>query len=86
MDISTTFKTTTGTLWTVSGSLLTRVESDRDEGRDTYVAIPNAVGRSGQAQVAVRVGSTVAFLADGVVNTTGRVAEIVRVASVTRAA
>lgn len=86
MDISTTFRTTTGTLWTVRGSLLTRVESDRDEGRDTYVAIPNAVGRSGEAHVAVRVGGAVAFLADGAVNTTGRIAEVVRVASVTQAA
>lgn len=86
MDISTTFRTGTGTLWTVTGALLTRLESGRGEARDTFVAVPNAVGRSGKPYVAVRVGGTVAFVADGQLSSTGRIVEVVRVASVPRAA
>lgn len=82
MQVATTFRTTTGTVWTVAGTLLTRICSERGEPRDVHTAVPNAVDREGQPVVAVRVGSGIAFVADGGVKTTAPVAEIVRVASV----
>jgi hypothetical protein len=86
MTTSTTFRTTTGTLWTVTGTVLTRLCSERAEPRDAYAAVPNAVDRAGTPYVAVRVDGMVTFLADGTVKTTGRIAEVVRVASVVSAA
>jgi hypothetical protein len=85
MQVATTFRTSTGTVWTVAGTHLTRLCSERGEPRDLHVAVPNAVDSRGEPVVAVRVGGTITFVADGAVKTTGRIAEILRVASVAAA-
>jgi hypothetical protein len=84
MHTTTTFLTATGTTWSLTGMVLTRCGEDVGVG-SSYEAVPNAVDRGGQPYVAVVVGSMLTFTESRggrpVAMTTGRVTQVLRVAS-----
>ncbi len=82
MTTATTFLTATGTTWVLIGVTLARLGADGLTEGERYAAVPNALNRSGRPWVTVQVGCTVTFVDRGEVKTTGRIANVVKVASV----
>ncbi len=83
MTTTTTFLTATGTTWSLTGVTLARHHDVGPDGGDRFEAVPNSVGRNdGMPYVAVNVNGTITFVDRGLVKTTGRITQVVRVASV----